>query len=54
MNDAGLWHPRLRINRALRVVLHTRGSAEAWPQVGAEFTKMLALRSKIRSAGWCK
>jgi putative ABC transport system substrate-binding protein len=26
-----LWHPWLRINRVLRVMLHTRWSAEAWP-----------------------
>jgi len=28
--NARLWHPWLRINRALRVMLHTRWSAEAW------------------------
>jgi hypothetical protein len=28
--DARLWHPWLRINRVLRVMLHTRWSAEAW------------------------
>ena len=31
--DARLWHPWLRINRVLRVMLHTRWSAETWPQV---------------------
>jgi hypothetical protein len=31
MNDAHLWHAWLRINRLLRVVLHTRWSAEACP-----------------------
>jgi hypothetical protein len=46
--DARLWHPWLRINRVLRVMLHTRWSAEAWPQV----KKALALRSQIRRAGW--
>jgi hypothetical protein len=51
-SDARLWHPWLRINRVLRVMLHTRWSAEAWPQVKAEFTKALALRSQIRRAGW--
>jgi hypothetical protein len=50
--DARLWHPWLRINRVLRVMLHPRWSAEAWPQVKAEFTKALALRSQIRRAGW--
>jgi hypothetical protein len=50
--NAGLRHPWLRINRALRAMLHERWSAEAWPQVKAEFTKALALRSEIRRAGW--
>ena len=50
--DARLWHPWLRINRVLRVMLHTRWSAEAWPQVRVEFRKALALRSQIRRAGW--
>ena len=51
--DARVWHPWLRINhRLLRAMLHERWSAEAWPQVKAEFTKALALRSEIRRAGW--
>jgi hypothetical protein len=50
--DARLWHPWLRINRVLRVMLHTRWSAEAWAQVRVEFRKALALRSQIRRAGW--
>jgi hypothetical protein len=51
VDAARLWHPRLRINRVLRVMLHTRWSSEAWPQVKAELTKALALRSQIRRAG---
>ena len=47
-----LWHPWLRINRALRVVLQTRWSAEAWLIVRAEFSRAVALRSEIRRAGW--
>jgi hypothetical protein len=35
-------------------MLHERWSAEAWPQVKAEFTKALALRSEIRPADWFK
>ena len=50
--DARLWHPWLCINRVLRVMLQTRWSAEAWPQVKARFEKALALRSQIRRAGW--
>jgi hypothetical protein len=36
MNDARLWHPRLRINRVLRVMLHRRWSGEAWLVVCVE------------------
>ena len=50
--DARLWHPWLRINRVLRVMLHTHWSAEAWSQVRVEFKRALALRSEIRRAGW--
>ena len=50
--DRSLWHPWLRINRLLRAMLHERWSAEAWPQVKAEFKKALALKSQIRRAGW--
>jgi hypothetical protein len=49
--DPRLWHPWLRINRVLRVMLHERWSAEARPQVKAEFEKALALRNQIRRAG---
>jgi hypothetical protein len=51
--DARLWHPGLRINRVLRVMLHTHWSVEAWAQARVEFKKALALRSEIRRAGWC-
>ena len=36
---ARLWHPWLRINRVLRLMLHRRWSTEDWPQVKAEFKK---------------
>jgi len=48
--DARLWYPWLRINRVLRVMLHTRWSAEAWSVVRVEFRRALALRSEIRRA----
>ena len=51
--DARLWYPWLRINRVLRVMLHTHWSAEAWSQVRVEFRKALALRSEIRRAVLC-
>jgi len=41
-------HAGPRINRVLRVMLHTHWSAEAWAQVRVEFKKTLALRSEIR------
>jgi hypothetical protein len=43
VDDARLWHPWLRINRVLRVMLHTRWSTEAWSQVRVEFKRALAL-----------
>ena len=49
--DARLWHPWLRINRVLRVMLHTHRSAKDWVQVRVEFKRALALRSEIRLAG---
>ena len=49
--DARLWHPWLRINRVLRVMLQTRWSARAWLVVRVEFRRALALRSEIRRTG---
>ena len=46
-----LEHPWLRINRVLRVMLHTHWSAEAWSQVRVEVKRALALRSEIQRAG---
>jgi hypothetical protein len=52
VTNARLWHPWLRINRVLRVMLQTHWSAEAWSVVWVEFRRALALRSEIRRAGW--
>jgi len=52
MTNARLWHPWLRINRVLRVMLHTPWSAEAWSQIRVEFKRAFALRGEIRRAGW--
>jgi hypothetical protein len=52
VNDARLWHPWFRINRVLRVMLHSRWGAEAWSEVRIQFRRALALRSEIRRAGW--
>ena len=51
LTDARLWHPWLRINRVLRVMLQTRWSAEAWLVVRVEFRRALSLRSETRRAG---
>ena len=51
MTGLRLWHPWLRINHVLRVMLHMRWSAEAWSVVRVEFRRALALRSEIRRAG---
>jgi hypothetical protein len=48
--DARLWHPPLRINRVLRLMLETRWSAESWSEVRVEFRRVLALRGQIRRA----
>jgi hypothetical protein len=56
--DARLWHPWLRCHSL--TLAHqprpardaARWSAEEWSQVRVEFKKALALRSKIRRAGW--
>jgi hypothetical protein len=40
-----------RINRVLRVMLHTRRNAEAWSVVRVEFSRAFALRSEIRRPG---
>jgi hypothetical protein len=50
--DAGRWHPRLRINRLLRVMLHTCWSAEASAEGRVEFKKALALSNQIQCARW--
>jgi hypothetical protein len=50
VNHGHLWHPWLRINRVLRVMLQTRWDAEAWSVVRLEFRKALALRREIRLA----
>jgi hypothetical protein len=49
--DARIWHPWLRLNRLIRVMLHTHWSAEAWSQVRVESKRVIALRCEIRRAG---
>jgi hypothetical protein len=49
--DGSLWRPWLRIDRVLRVMLHTRWSVEAWSVVRVEFRKAIALRTEIGAWG---
>src|SRR5258708_23656809 len=44
--DTRLWHPWRRINRLMRVMLHTRWSGEQWSVVMIEFRKAVALRGR--------
>jgi hypothetical protein len=46
--DARLWHPWLRINRVLRVMLH----AEAWSVVRVEFRRALTRRQAQPAPDW--
>jgi hypothetical protein len=45
-------HPWLRIERVVRMMLHTRWDAETWKQVKPEIKNVLAERIRIRRAGW--
>jgi hypothetical protein len=49
--DARLWHRWRRINRVLRVMLHTHWSTEAWSQIRVEFRRALALRAALSDHG---
>jgi hypothetical protein len=49
--DGSLWRPWLRIDRILRVMLHTRWSVEAWSVVRVEFRKAIALKTEIGAWG---
>jgi len=42
LTDTRLWHPSLRVNRVLRVMLRTRWSAEVVAAVPVEFRRTLA------------
>jgi hypothetical protein len=50
--DARLWHPWLRVQRALPVFLGTRWDRETWRLVRPEIRNALAERSRIERAGW--
>jgi hypothetical protein len=47
---AWLWHPWLRIQRLIRVILGTRWNANEWPIVKAELHSAMAERTRIEAA----
>lgn len=47
----GWQHPWLRVQRALRIILTERWSAEAWRQLKPEIPKLLTTQSRIRRGG---
>jgi hypothetical protein len=49
---ARLWHPWLRIQRLIPVILGTRWNADEWPIVKAELRSALTERSRLERAGW--
>ena len=51
-DSARLWHPWLRIQRLIRVILETRWDADEWPIVKAEPRNALKERSRLERAGW--
>jgi hypothetical protein len=51
-DNARLWHPWLRIQRLIRVILGTRWNADEWPIVKAELRNALKERRRLERAGW--
>jgi hypothetical protein len=49
---AHLWHPWLRVQRLIRVILETRWGADEWPIVKAELRNALKEHSRLERAGW--
>jgi hypothetical protein len=44
--------PHIRVELLIRTILTRQSDDEAWPPVRQEFGKALALRSRLRKAGW--
>ena len=51
-DSARLWHPWIRNQRLIRVILGTRWGADEWPIVKAELHNALKERSRLERAGW--
>jgi hypothetical protein len=50
--DDRVWHPWLRVQRVLRVMLQERWNSEAWRQIKPEIANAMKERSRLRRAGW--
>jgi hypothetical protein len=44
--------PHIRVELLIRTILARQWDDETWPLVRQEFVKALALRSRLRKAGW--
>lgn len=44
--------PHIRVELLIRTILTRQWDDDAWPLVRHEFVKALALRSRLRKAGW--
>jgi hypothetical protein len=44
--------PHIRVELLIRTMLTRKWDEDAWPIVKLELRKALALRSKLRRAGW--
>ena len=51
-SDRALWHPWLRVQRLIRLILEVRRDPITRPVMRATLTKALREREKIRLAGW--
>jgi hypothetical protein len=45
--------PHIRVELLIRTILTRHWDDDAWPIVREEFKKAMALRSRLRKAGWC-
>ena len=52
LGSARLWHPWLRIQRVLRLMLTSHWSAAESNQIKPEIKKAMAETSRIQGAGW--
>ncbi len=52
-DDEESWrHPWFRVNRVIRMRVGQRWSGEQWAIVKSELRNAMALRQRIRRAGW--